>query len=409
MKFSVGDRVSLGAILVLVLGHALHAVPGWAYTGGAIRAQVVGLEPGTGRVFYYRTFHDESGAGPEVWFFDLNGENPEQPKRAPALDGPDDGCRHGGENINEAWRSLSPKLRPLSSCTQFDLRISLSSDSVGTDSLWQSPIFEGHLAIEGRGIGQSCNLTIFCEPMIVIRVLYAIPDRTEAIAVVSYIGRAYGCEEVEQPILLTDVHSNTRASRSELEIAVPRSYRQASFTFGQRPLRGCCAGQFTGYFGEVGSPEAPIFRYLVWDKVMMTPPQVWLVSLNSDSQRQPIRYSPEGEDSLYSGWDYSGAVNRLKGRRGNLIAAEPVDLALHLRADSVGVDSVCGVTRYACEVVASTPIGSGAVNLAMFCNTLIQVRGVFPLPRRRDLVIVTYSGYPSGCKEKDAPIVIHPR
>ncbi|HVP56689.1 MAG TPA: hypothetical protein VMU02_01220 [bacterium] len=407
MRSSLGSTVCLGAFLVLVQGYALHAVPALGYMGGAIRAQVVGIEPGTDRVFYYRTFHDESGAGPEVWFFDLNADNPELAKRAPALDGPDDGEWHGGENINEKWRSLAQTLRPLPSSTQFDLRINLTTDSVGVEPEWNSPTYEGHLAIKGQGIGQACTLTIFCEPMITIRGLYSIPGRQEAIAVVSYVGRSYGCEEVERPVLLTPDGAGTLAPQHDRQQeAAP--YRPEPFVFGKTTMLGCCAGQFKGGFVEAGPPGTAVFSYLAFEEVMVRPPQVWLISLVGGYSPKPIRYSLSDEDSIDRNWDDLRAVRRAGGRGGDLVGRDRVDLTLHLTTESAGSDPMSGARCYHGELTAETPSGRGSAAIDMFCDTAIAVRGVYPLPAFCELVIMSYTRSALGRGRKDVPIVIYP-
>jgi hypothetical protein len=393
--------------MVIELAYALYAVPALGYMGGAIRAKVAGIEPGTDRVFYYRTFHDESGAGPEVSFFDLNADNPELPKRAPALDGPDDGRCRGGENINETWRSLAQTLKPLPSSTQFDLRISLTVDSVGVEPNWNSPTYDGHLTIEGQGIGGACTLRIFCEPMIVIRGLYAIPGRTEAVAVVSYVGQSYGCEEVEQPVLLTPDGAGTLGPGYDRQREAA-SYRPEPFVFGKRSMLGCCAGQFKGGFVEAGRSGAPIFSYLAFEEVMMRPPQVWLISLIGDDPSKPLRYSVCDEDSIDRNWDDLRAVRRSGGRGGDLVGRAQVDLELHFTTESRGIDSMSGARWFRGELRAETPSGRGNAAVDMFCDTAIAVRGVYPLPASCELVIMSYTGRPAGCGRKDVPIVMYP-
>jgi hypothetical protein len=388
--------VRFGLVLYLV-----GAQPALPYMGGPIRARVAGLDPEEQRVYFYCTYHDASGASPEVWYFDLDAENPAQPQRAPALDGPDDGCRHGGENVNEAWRSLSSGFKPLAPLTQFSLAISLCADSIGRDSLWTgSPMYDGHLVLEGEGIGQATDLTMFCHPMIRIRGPYGIPGRPEAIAVVSYKGRAYGCEEVEDPILLVPTTDTDRDNPTVCDEAQPATWSV--------PYHGRFGGQFVAFFGEVGPSEAPLLWYLAKDCLTQEPPQVWSVSLEDRPPGQPISLVESTEDSRESAWEVWKKLRQPGGRQTEIQCIEEFDLSLHFAADSLGVDSSSGVPRYRGQLIARTEEGVGAVSVEMFCNTLTQVRGVYHLPERSELVVfVTYTANASGCGELDVPIVIY--
>ena len=397
---------SLTGAFVMIVGVFVPGAVSIAYMGGAIRAHVVGFEPATNRVYYYLTYHDESGAGPEVWFFDLDGDYPAQPNRAPYLEGSIEDYWRSGENVNKAWQSLLAGLSPLPASDHFDLRMSWSLDSVGVDADWGSDIFDGHLTLDANGLGQASELRVFCEPMMSIRALYAIPGRTEAVAVITYIGRSYGCEEAELPILLTAAGALSQTERAQQEAGASVA---TQVVFDERQARGCCANQFVGYYAQsMPSPDSLVW-YLSWYEVMLTKPQLWSVSLNGNHRREPIRIDRESMDSMRTGWEEWDNAARAEGQRSKLYSAAPIDLTLRLRSERMGVDSLTGAPRYACEVSISTPTGSGRLNLTTFCSTLIRVRGVFPLPENCQLLVLTYTGDAAGCKETDVPLVVYPK
>jgi hypothetical protein len=173
-------------------------------------------------------------------------------------------------------------------------------------------------------------------------------------------------------------------------------------------MLGCCDGQFKGRFVEAGRFGAPVFSYLAFEEVLMTPPQVWLISLIGDDWSKPIRYSVSDEDSIDRNWDDLRAVNRAGGRGGDLVGRAPVDLTVHFTTESMGIDSMSGARWFRGEVRAETPSGRGRAVVDMFCDTAIAVRGVYPLPAYCELVILSYTGRPAGCGRKDVPIVIYP-
>jgi len=78
------------------------------------------------------------------------------------------------------------------------------SESRGTDSSSGSPVpvHEIHVQLRaGSRIG-NVDTTAYCEPLVTVKALYRIPGRKERLSILSFIGRAYGCEEVDVPVLL---------------------------------------------------------------------------------------------------------------------------------------------------------------------------------------------------------------
>jgi hypothetical protein len=399
--------VSAASVVVTL---TLSAISAEAYMGGPVRVDIPGVDLATNKVYYYRTFNDESGAGPEFWFFDLNSQHPEEAQRAPSLDYAGNDFWREELGISPAWQALSSQITPLGSFESFDLRVRLTADSVGVDTLWYVPIYKGHLRIEEPRFGAIRDLTIFCEPMIVIRGLYEIPGRSEAVIVVSYKGQAYGCEEVDQPILLTAAQARPESSGFEGENSGNAGGPPRAFSFDETPH--CCgtSGQFIARLAEIGSPERPVFWYLSLEYLGIgRPAEVWLVSLNRSNPTQPIRYIVPSADSLHGGWETWRTVSRLKGRRAWLSSLRDVDIALHFKTHSIGQDSAGSGPRYLCELAAETPRGAGQVTFTTSQDRIVQIRGVYPLPASADLIVVTHTGIARRDSQEDIPIVLYPK
>jgi len=389
-EWVTGSHLSVACVLVVLSICLLATVPALAYMGGPTRAHIAGLEPDEQRVYYYLTFHDEGRARPEVWFFDLDGENPEKPIRARSLEGRHKDYLRDEHGISDAWQSLSSRFEPLTPLGKFNLEISLCADSIGRD------LYEGHLVLEGEGIGQAIDLKMFCHPMIRVRGPYGIPGRSETIAVVSYKGKAYGCEEVEQPVLLVP--------KTDVDRDIPRVCDEAQSATWSVPYHGRFGGQFVAYFGEVGPSEHPELWYLAKDCLAQEHPQVWSVRLEDSPPAQPISLVDLNEHSRESAYNVWTSMQRTGGRKTEIQCAEEFTLNLRFVADSLGVDSTSGVPRYGGHLIAKTRDGIGTVSLEMFCNTLVQVRGVYRLPERSELVVfVSYTADPSGCGQLDVP------
>jgi hypothetical protein len=189
--------VPLGLLLCLFV-----AVPALSYTGGPTRAHVAGLEPHEQRVYYYLTFHGGAWSKPEVWFFDLEGENPEKPIRAQSLEARDKDWWKDEHGISDAWRSLSSGFEPLTPLAQFNLEMSLCADSIAQDSPGGCPRYMGHLVLEGEGLGQAIDLKMFCNTLVQVRGVYSLPERSELVMFVSYTANPSDCGELDLPIVI---------------------------------------------------------------------------------------------------------------------------------------------------------------------------------------------------------------
>jgi hypothetical protein len=170
------------------------------------------------------------------------------------------------------------------------------------------------------------------------------------------------------------------------------------------------AGQFYAYFGEVTSSDQGGFCYLACYSLMLTLPQVWVVSFGDSQPAQPVLYKPFASECPDSVWQAWKTLTQQEGKRTELHGLERFDLEVRLSADSTGVDTLCGATSYQGALVAEAAGGRGTVSLTMFCDTLIRIRGVYQLPGRPEKVVfITYKGTACECQEVNLPIVIYPK
>ena len=58
-----------------------------------------------------------------------------------------------------------------------------------------------HVRLDANGLTSEFDLTAYCNAAASVRGLYAVPGRSEVIAVLTYVGRAYGCENVDLVVL----------------------------------------------------------------------------------------------------------------------------------------------------------------------------------------------------------------
>ena len=176
--------------------------PSSAYTGGPTRAQVLGYDQTENKVFYQIRFHDESSRGPEVYYFRLDGPKPAQPIHAQSLSQPDV-TKPPPEAVSQL-QELRQRLVPLVGLPEFELTLHVSADNAGKDGRWDVPRYK-ITAVVSSGLKEAvAQLDGFCSPRIRAEGLYQVPGRSELLLVLSYIGKAYGCEEIDFPILLIE-------------------------------------------------------------------------------------------------------------------------------------------------------------------------------------------------------------
>jgi len=184
----------------------LAAAPVWGYTGGPVRAELLGYEPSERRVYYQLKAYDESGDAPRVFFFDLAGSAPAVPVRAADLEQPD--AFHSTPEVSKRQYRLEEHLVALPMVHSM-ATMTAGWDSLRIDPVWERPVYAFRVALQKDGIRGAHADTAYCSPLFRQIAAYRIPGRQEEIAVLSFIGRAYGCEPVQLPVLL--VPSGKRA------------------------------------------------------------------------------------------------------------------------------------------------------------------------------------------------------
>ena len=187
---SAAGKTAAVAALTLVFSVAISD----AYTGGPVRAEIAGFDPSGHKVFYRLLFYDQSGRPPEVYYFDLNGSEPTKALRARDME------RTGGWS-EKGWKVRRRLLR-LRGVSDFDLKLVVRADSVGIDTAWVEPKYQVRATVELKSRRRTVGLLAFCDPLVRVRGVYGIPGRAERIVVMSYVGRVYGCEETELPVLI---------------------------------------------------------------------------------------------------------------------------------------------------------------------------------------------------------------
>lgn len=186
-----GSRAVVLALL------AIAAAPNsvLSYHGGPVRVEFAGFDSTTARVYYQLHAYDEFGYPPEVYYFDLEGRAPDKPIRDRSLEGSDDGP-------NPAWGEFWKSAQRLRSAGNFALALDVSADSVGVDSEYSVTRYDLTARVAAGSSTALLRVLAVCRTLVAVRGMYEIPGRPERVVVVSYCGRSYGCEEVEQPVLL---------------------------------------------------------------------------------------------------------------------------------------------------------------------------------------------------------------
>lgn len=209
-----GARLLLATSILVVsilLGLALDGPSGSVAASGLsgpVEIHISGLDRGEGKVYYWLI----SRAGPrpvwQIWFFDLDGEEPTTPIRAVSIEEEMGECRittpSHEDRVHSVWGKTSGRLRSLRPLEEYTFSIGMVSDSVAVDTaLVGNTLYESRLVLDvAGGPAQTMALEMLCDPLIAVQGVYAIPGRPELIVVVTYKGRAYGCKDVDLPVLI---------------------------------------------------------------------------------------------------------------------------------------------------------------------------------------------------------------
>jgi hypothetical protein len=171
-----------------------------AYTGGPTRAVVDGFDPATNRVYYSLWFYDGSGGAPQVYYFDLSCPTPSDPVRDKSLEHPETEPFRG--LFPQNWHKLRTGLTKLHGLRDFEVTVHVRADSVDVETKWNQTQYRLNITVSTKELQQSLAVDAYCEPVVRVLGLYQIPGSKSLVAVVSRIGKAYGCEEIESPMLL---------------------------------------------------------------------------------------------------------------------------------------------------------------------------------------------------------------
>ncbi len=181
----------------LLVGSLPHLAS--AYTGGPVRARILGYDPRDARVFYELKAFDESGQPPRTYFFHLTGATPTIPVRADSLDDWEGDVRV--RSARQRWLELYPRLVPLPGVRDTEFSVRVHAESTGVDTSWSATRFATHVEIRTPAGARTFDLQTFCQPIVRVQGVRKVPGRQELVVIVSYIGRDYGCEEVDLPVL----------------------------------------------------------------------------------------------------------------------------------------------------------------------------------------------------------------
>lgn len=195
-----GADFSLRKMILAGLLMGVMATPAAAYTGGPLRVEIAGYEPQEAKVFYLTQAHDESWSPPRIYYLNLRGDRPEHAVRARSLEpSPID---MAGWALAPAWLAFRTRLVALPVESDFEITLRAKSSRIRNTDPDASPAFLISCEIESMDRRAHAEIAAHCRPLVRVQGLYRIPGRPERLAVLSYIGRAYGCEEVEKPLLL---------------------------------------------------------------------------------------------------------------------------------------------------------------------------------------------------------------
>jgi hypothetical protein len=189
------------AACIAVAGSAGAAEVASGCTGGPLRVVIEGYEPREAKLFYRVFSYDESGSPPSVHYFDLRGPRPGRAVRARSLEDSSESYR-GGTLTPAAWAAQVRRLVALPVEEGFEMTVRATAASTEGSGPYGEPRSLVNVEIESGGRRGQEVVEAWCRPLVAVRGLYRIPGRVETLIVLTRIGRAYGCEEVELPVLL---------------------------------------------------------------------------------------------------------------------------------------------------------------------------------------------------------------
>ena len=212
---------AVGILAALLLQGAVASAVS-AYTGGPDRADILGFDPREQKLFYTMLTSAEVGDLGRYFYiqFDSSGASPAVEARPL---GPVHGeYEHPDPEMRKTYSNLRRRLVPLQAAESYDLRIRVKASEHGTDPNWSQPKFILRVDLESDDLRSSLEMDGYCRTVVTASGLYGIPGRRERVAIVTYVGHAYGCEGIDVPVVLTSGSNPTRYRPPQY---VPRTSR----------------------------------------------------------------------------------------------------------------------------------------------------------------------------------------
>jgi len=179
-----------------------------------VRARILGYDRATLKVFYELKSFDESGEPPKTYFFDLLGPIPAIPTHAESLDDWEGDFRV--RTARQRWLEIYPRLVPLHGLRDTEFTVRVRAESTDVDTNWNTTRFAARVEIRTPAGVRTFDLHTFCQPVVRVQGVYNVPGRQELLVIMSYIGRGYGCEEVELPVLFVPRSGKSGSERNDL-------------------------------------------------------------------------------------------------------------------------------------------------------------------------------------------------
>jgi len=195
------------AIAVILMGRAGREAQ--AYTGGPVRAGVVGYEPKEHKVYYWMQGFDESGDPGRYYYILLDSLGSMKSVEAVSW-----GAREESDSLasEQKLARFKKRLLPLLALDASKVMVNVAVTKRDSNLNFQVPQFELAVDVSSGALHSSLELDAYCSTEVAVYSLYAIPERDEQVGLMRYKGRVYYCEPVETPILLR----TTEAKRQRL-------------------------------------------------------------------------------------------------------------------------------------------------------------------------------------------------
>lgn len=135
---------------------------------------------------------------------------------------------------------------------------------------------------------------------------------------------------------------------------------------------------------------------------------VFHFDLSSASPNEAIRDTTlEHPDAFHPTQLVSDRWKALMTRVVPLVPSHAFDLALSVRADSLGLDPGNVWRMYRLSAVVEALGNAASFADTSYCSTVVDVSGVYRVPGRTEtVVVVSYSGRSDGCDRVDRPLLM---